>query len=53
MGEGPVLDPFIGSGTTAIAAEQAGVDWIGIEKSPEYAEMAEERINYAVMRSRK
>lgn len=53
VGEGPVLDPFIGSGTTAIAAEQAGVDWIGIEKSPEYAEMAEERINYAVMRSRK
>ena len=53
VGEGPVLDPFIGSGTTAIAAEQAGVDWTGIEKSPEYADMAEERINYAVMRGRK
>ena len=44
VGEGPVLDPFIGSGTTAIAAEKIGVDWIGIEKSPEYVEMAWRRI---------
>ena len=34
VGAGIVLDPFIGSGTTAIAAEMAGVPWLGIEKSP-------------------
>jgi len=44
VGEGPVLDPFMGSGTTAVAAEQAGIDWIGIEKSPEYVAMANERV---------
>ena len=41
---GPVLDPFMGSGTTAIAAENLGIDWIGIEKSPFYMAMAQERI---------
>ena len=45
VGEGIVLDPFIGSGTTAIAAETVGVSWLGIEKSPHYVRMAEERIN--------
>ena len=44
VGEGPVLDPFIGSGTTAVAAEQAGLEWVGIELSDEYADMAEKRI---------
>ncbi len=43
-GTGPVLDPFMGSGTTAIAAEQLGIDWIGIEKSQQYVDMAQERI---------
>ena len=42
--EGPVLDPFVGSGTTAIAAEQLDRDWIGIEKSAEYVAMARQRI---------
>ncbi len=50
-GRGPVLDPFMGSGTTAIAAEMAGIDWIGIEKSADYVRMAEDRI--AKVRSRK
>jgi modification methylase len=40
-----VLDPFIGSGTTAIAAKMLGVDWIGIEVSKEYCKMAEDRIH--------
>lgn len=48
---GPVLDPFLGSGTTAIAAEQIGVDWIGIEKSIEYVNMARERIKAATGRN--
>lgn len=48
VGKGPVLDPFLGSGTTAIAAEHAGLDWIGIELSDEYAGMAKARIENAV-----
>jgi len=45
VGEGPILDPFIGSGTTALAAESLGIEWIGIDQSPEYIEMAKERIS--------
>jgi DNA modification methylase len=41
---GVVLDPFMGSGTTAIVAERLGRDWLGIELKPEYVEMATERI---------
>jgi DNA modification methylase len=41
---GVVLDPFMGTGTTALAAEKHGRDWIGIELNPEYAEMAEQRL---------
>ena len=39
-----VLDPFLGSGTTAIAAQACGRKWIGIEASPNYCELANERI---------
>lgn len=39
-----VLDPFMGSGTTAIAALQNDRYFIGIEKSQEYVEMANRRI---------
>ncbi len=39
-----VLDPFIGSGTTAIAAESLGRKWIGIDISKEYCKVARERI---------
>jgi site-specific DNA-methyltransferase (adenine-specific) len=41
---GIVLDPFMGSGTTAIVAERLGRDWLGIELKPEYVELATERI---------
>lgn len=41
---GLVLDPFLGSGSTAIAAEQLGRDWLGIELNPAYAELATERL---------
>ena len=44
--KGIVLDPFIGSGTTAIAAEMAQRDWIGIEISEDYCKVARERINH-------
>ena len=46
-GAGIVLDPFIGSGTTAVAAEQCGRQWIGIEKSPAYVRAANKRITQA------
>ena len=39
-----VLDPFMGSGSTAIAANQAGRDWIGIDISEDYCKLARERI---------
>jgi len=42
-----VLDPFMGSGTTAIAAESCGRDWIGCEVSKEYCKLATERIQAA------
>lgn len=41
---GVVLDPFMGTGTTALAAEKHGRDWLGIELNPAYAEIATERI---------
>ena len=41
---GVVLDPFIGSGTVAVAAEQFSRDWLGIELNPMYAELARVRI---------
>jgi site-specific DNA-methyltransferase (adenine-specific) len=44
---GVVLDPFIGSGTVAVAAERHDRDWLGIELNPQYAAMAEERIREA------
>lgn len=39
-----VLDPFMGSGTTAITAMGNNKDFIGIDISPDYCKMAEERI---------
>jgi site-specific DNA-methyltransferase (adenine-specific) len=41
-----VFDPFMGSGTTAVAAETLGRRWIGIELSPNYVEIAENRIKH-------
>lgn len=41
---GIVLDPFIGSGTVALVAEQHQRDWLGIELNPTYAAMAMRRI---------
>lgn len=39
-----VLDPFLGSGTTAVAAARQGRRFIGIEISPAYVEMAKNRL---------
>lgn len=40
-----VLDPFMGSGTTAVAAKNQNRDFIGIEVSEEYCQMAMKRVN--------
>lgn len=42
--KGVVLDPFIGCGSTAVAAKQLGRNFIGIDISKEYCKLAEERI---------
>lgn len=39
-----VLDPFVGSGTTMVAAKQLGRNYVGIDISEEYCRMAEERV---------
>ena len=39
-----ILDPFMGSGTTAVACKELGRNFIGIEISPEYFEIAKKRI---------
>lgn len=39
-----ILDPFMGSGTTAIVAQGLKRQYIGIDISPDYCEMTEKRI---------
>ena len=40
-----ILDPFLGSGTTAEAAQQLGRKWVGIELNRDYVEIAAKRLN--------
>jgi modification methylase len=40
-----VLDPFFGTGTTGAVAQRLGRRWIGIERDPDYAQIARERID--------
>ena len=39
-----VLDPFVGSGTTAVAAVQLGRDYLGVDTELEYIEVSKQRI---------
>lgn len=39
-----VFDPFMGSGTTAVAAEKLGIKWLGVEIVPEYVEIINSRL---------
>lgn len=48
-----VIDPFLGSGTTAVIAKRHGRKWIGIEKNKEYAEMARARLKGEMQRTRR
>jgi DNA modification methylase len=43
---GTILDPFAGSGTTGCAAVLEGFRFVGIEREPEYADIAEARIRW-------
>lgn len=45
---GTILDPFMGSGTTGVAAVQMGRKFIGIEREPKYFDIACKRIEQAV-----
>jgi site-specific DNA-methyltransferase (adenine-specific) len=47
-----VLDPFAGSGTSMVAAETLDRRWIGIELSPNYAKVANERVGFFVQQKR-
>jgi DNA modification methylase len=44
------LDPFLGSGTTAMACKKLGKKWIGIELNPEYIEIAKKRIEAVIVK---
>ena len=44
LGEGTVLDPFMGSGSTIAAAEAVGYDSVGVELDDEYFKLAERSI---------
>ena len=39
-----VIDPFLGSGTTAVAAQSLRRRWLGIEMNPVFAELARQRV---------
>lgn len=41
---GLILDPFFGTGTVGVVAEQHGRDWLGIELNPSYCDLAWRRI---------
>lgn len=46
---GVVLDPFMGSGTVAIAAQQVGRQFIGFEIDKKYVEMTEKRLRQKIL----
>jgi site-specific DNA-methyltransferase (adenine-specific) len=44
---GVVLDPFMGTGTTAVVAERLRRDWLGVEVHPGFVTLAEQRLRMA------
>ncbi len=44
-----ILDPFVGSGTTAVVARALGRKYIGIDISPEYCRMSKERLKNGIL----
>lgn len=47
-----ILDPFMGSGTTGLAAKNLGRDYIGIDLSNSYCKMADDRIKHSTKQER-
>jgi len=47
-----VLDPFAGSGTSLVAAEVSGRQWLGIELSENYSKVAKERVQHFIDKNR-
>jgi len=47
--KGIVLDPFFGAGTTGLMAKGLGRNYIGIEISPEYCKIAEDRLRQEIL----
>jgi site-specific DNA-methyltransferase (adenine-specific)/modification methylase len=45
--DGSVLDPFMGTGTTGVAAIERGLPFVGIEREPRYFDLACKRIEQA------
>jgi len=50
--KGKLLDPFVGSGSTAVAAVKLGHDFLGIEQSDEYCEIARRRLEFAKLEAK-
>ena len=46
-----VLDPYAGSGTTLLAAQELGRKWVGVEIKPEFADLIERRVARTWQRS--
>ena len=47
--DGVVLDPFMGSGTTAEVAMKQGKNWVGIDLNPEYIKIADKRLKPTIV----
>lgn len=47
-----VLDPFLGSGTTAIAAKELGRKYVGIDTNEEYCELARKQLKHLYVQGR-
>lgn len=47
-----VIDPFLGSGTTAVAAINLDIEWVGIELNPDYVEIAKKRVNDVIKQTK-
>lgn len=48
-----ILDPFLGSGTTCVAAKELGRQYIGIEINPKYYDIAKDRLNGITQKEKK